>query len=241
MRSLTRFLILVTCTVLALCSTATAIVIPEDIDYSTIPGTFISEIPSNKYDGSRPIIIFFPGSGEANSIYATVNYLKDQDIYDNVNCDLMAVAINNFMPDAYYNDWDTMAKSLVKHLESMQELNHCRYDIKVDCFSLGGLGASLFMDYALEAGLNITELTYADACTELGYEQDNIKDYLKQGIKVNIYASTGPNEISERTQNSIEELTGKTNFRGYVFDCRHNETLHEAIYKQNLHKDISYH
>ena len=47
----------------------------------------LAVLETNEYYGSRPLMIFFPGSGECNSINSAVKWLESYHIYDDIDCE----------------------------------------------------------------------------------------------------------------------------------------------------------
>lgn len=210
----------------------------DEPEYESFAGCFIAEFPDNTYDGSKPIVFFFPGSGEANSINATVRFIKDYAIYDDIDASIVAVAINNNSTKTDYSDWDNLGKQMSdwlydKYLALDDDMT---FEVIVDCVSMGGLGGTYFTEYALEAGVDVSQINLADACT--GWcTKEILEGFMEQGVDVNVYACNGPKNISERSRGMIKALDGNENFHGVVLDCSHGQCLHDAVYEDGLHTD----
>ena len=194
---------------------------------------------SNRYYGKRPLIIFYPGSQECNSVYRGINFINMYELYDNIDADIIIVSMYNTNMDC--TAWDGVAEDLVLFLkEKYKSLSDDDvFPIIVDAVSFGGYGAIAFANEAMQNGIFVDEINLADACNTGVVTSEMIEGLCNKGTSVNVYASTEGMNISRNSRKIIEDLIGEKLFNGEVFYTKHGKVLHEAIYVSGLHSEYS--
>ena len=194
---------------------------------------------SNQYYGpNRPLIIFIPGSNECTNIQKTLNWIRDYELYDNIDCDLIAFSMNS--SSIWYKDWESACEDVISFiLPYYSRLSDDEvFPIIVDAVSFGGYGGIYLVQCGKRNGIFMDELNMADACG-YGVIPDMIEYIVNRGTFVNIWASSGSGGISISTRKVISELEGSPNFYGEDFPSPHGAVLHKAIYEKNLHSEFA--
>ena len=206
--------------------------ITYNVDHSSI-----SELPDNIYSKERPLIIFFPGSGECFKIEKAWSFIKKYELYEYIDCDLLAVSVNTGHSKVSRDDWDSLAESLVEWINDRYEdlSDSDKFPIIVDCVSYGGVGGTYFVNRALKAGIWVDEINYLDAACTDTVTISQLEKYLNKGIWVNVYACTSGAEVSVNGRNLIDYFDGERYFYGKVLKTDHGRVLHDAIYEDGLH------
>ena len=237
MRRLMRFTsILVVLLMICGCSLAEDVT-KENLDIEYTDNAIIASLNTNEYY-AKPLIVFFPGSGECHSVYSSANFIQNYNLYDDLDCDIIIVAMRDSGTD--YRSWQGVCDDLVEYLLPLVERlsEDDEFPIIIDTVSFGGYGGCYFAAEAQDNNLWIKELNLADACNTGVVTPDMVRDIAETGVQVNAYASTGGNNISRSTRNVIDELDGTRGFSGEVFSVSHGAVLAEAINESGLHEEL---
>ncbi|MBR3280411.1 MAG: hypothetical protein IKI57_01010 [Clostridia bacterium] len=194
---------------------------------------------SNQYYGERPLIIFFPGSQECNSIYRVINFINNYDLYDDIDADIIVVTM--YDKNMNSKSWEAVAEDLVFFLkEKYTSLSDDdAFPIILDAVSFGGYGAITFAEEASLNGIFVDEINLADACNSDVVTAEMIESICNKGTTVNVYASTEGINISRNSRRIIDTLYGANHFNGEVLSTKHGKVLHDAIYINGLHSEYS--
>ena len=199
----------------------------------------IAYLCSNQYYGSRPLIIFIPGSNECTSIQKTVNWIRSYELYDDLDCDVIAFAMNS--SSIWYRDWEDACEDVIAFISPycMRLTDDEQFPIIIDAVSFGGYGGVYFVTCGKVNGIFVDELNLADACG-VGMDAELVREAITLGTHVNIFASSGSGDISRKTRNVTSELYGMPNFYGIDFPSPHGAVLHNAIFEHDLHSEYAY-
>ena len=196
----------------------------------------LAVLETNEYYGSRPLMIFFPGSGECNSINSAVKWLESYHIYDDIDCDIIVVTKRS--AGCEYRDWEPVAMEVLEYLEPYYSVlsDDDLFPIIIDAVSFGGYGGVFFSELAMENGVFVDELNLADAVS-FPLTVERIQDLTLSGTFVNAWACNGGSDISKRTRNVIDELLGSRNFFGTTIYTSHGAVLSKAVEEEGLHSE----
>ena len=202
-----------------------------ELEYCTL-----AVLDSNEYYGSRPLMIFFPGSGECNSINSAVRWLESYHIYDDIDCDIIVVTKKS--AGCQYQDWEPVAAEVVEYLEPyyIGLSDDDIFPIIVDSVSFDGYGGVYFSESAMECGIFVDELNLADAVS-YPLTVERIEELTLCGTFVNAFACNGGSDISARTRKVIDELIGSRNFYGTTIYTSHGAVLSKAVEEEGLHSE----
>lgn len=230
-------LILIAAMVFCLMPTASAISVHyKDCETITLPLTKVVAPLSNDFSQKdRPLIIFFPGSGEVNSANSARQFLYNNKIYDKLDINLLIVTFSSKSQD--WKHWnDVISKGLLPYLTDINR-TYGSFRIILDGSSFGGYGACYAAKVLKENGLNVVELNMADGCVTDAVNADMVKEVLGKGIRVNIFGCNESRNISKNTRAIIESLDGLDNFHGKILKAYHGKVIIAAILQEGLHSE----
>jgi len=210
----------------------------EDTSIIQLDTCTLAVLETNEYYGSRPLMIFFPGSGECNNINSAVKWLESYHIYDDIDCDIIVVTKRS--AGCEYRDWEPVAMEVLEYLEPYYSVlsDDDIFPIIIDAVSFGGYGGVFFSELAMENGVFVDELNLADAVS-FPLTVERIQDLTLSGTFVNAWACNGGSDISKRTRNVIDELLGSRNFFGTTIYTSHGAVLSKAIQEEGLHSEFA--
>jgi len=201
----------------------------------------IIELNTNKYYGAdRPLIIFFPGAGECNSLQNTIGFVRSYELYNDLEVDVIVVA---FRTESFgHQDWRAVSEDLLDFLsDRYYELSDDdRFPVIVDAVSFGGYGGCYLTDLFMKNSIWVDELNIADGRWAFCIPIDWVEEMALAGTKINVFACPSSGKISVQTRELIDALDGAYNFYGTVLQTSHGAVLSTAIHEEGLHSEWAY-
>ena len=225
------------CLILIASNSGAYCITEDDFIIEAHDSCYITALRSNSYYGNKPVIIFFPGSGECCSAYSTIRFLERYCLYDDLYVDIVLVTLKS-EPDNY-RCWERASEDVLDFMFDKYDPlgDDEKFPIIVDAVSFGGYGGCFLTDLLMDSGVWVDELNLADACSSYCISSDWIRNLSRRGTRVNIYASNEEREISYATRTIISDLQGTNRVFSDVFNVSHGEVLGEAIHEEGLHAE----
>lgn len=228
-----KFICILLCFAFLLSSAYAVDLSKENCKTSNLHGAKMTNLKTNRYDGTRPLIVFFPGSQEVTSAYNATGFVRNHHLYDNIDCDLIIITLAERF-DHY--DFKNAVTYLYKFVS--ETYGDTPVTIIADAVSFGGYGGCYMADYFTRNGLTVSELNLADACGAYCIKADWIRSIAGAGTHVNIWGCYTTATISKETRAIMEELTGTDNYTGTMVHAGHASVLDMAILNFGLHAEF---
>ena len=188
----------------------------------------------NRYDGSRPVIVFLPGITESDNINETAYWMRRHKVYDDVDADIVAAAFWE-EPEGFF-PWKLMARDLRACLEKKQ--GEKPFPVIIDAVSVSGYGACCLAQFLVEDGIPVQEINLAEACDCSFITAEWLADLAAAGVRVNIWIGSDTENWSKKSRSIAAELKDTENVNSVVLNVTHGLELDAAVHEYGLHEEL---
>lgn len=193
----------------------------------------IMTLKTNQYTADRPVIVFFPGTLESDSIVNTARWIQKYGLYDDLEADVIAACFRS--KPLKPNDWEGPVGDLLEFLKEKHEA--AAFPVVCDAVSASGYGGCYLVQLFNESGIPVRELNLADACIPRYVNEEWIRELAAMGTQVNIWGCRASGSMSAEARRLIEVLQGTENVGGAVLDTTHGQVLRRAMDDYGVHAE----
>ncbi len=205
----------------------------DNYDVQELPHCEIISLNTNRFDGSRPLIIFLPGYMECDNINHVAHWIREYDLYDEVDADIVTTAF--WQEPAGNGSWRFMAEDLAGCLSELETAGDL--SVVIDSVSSSGFCGCYLAQLLRDKGVHVQELNLAEACSTYGVTVDLIRELAASGIRVNIWIGSEEAVWSKDSREYAAELEGTENVYSTVLNVeKHGQELAVAIHEHGLHR-----
>ena len=233
-KRLRRMGLVLCCVLLALLTAAQAVEVSKKTwEFEFLRHGNIMTLKTNRYTADRPVIIFFPGTLESDSIVSTARWIQSYGLYDDLEADVIAACFRS--KPLKPNDWEGPVNDLLAYLKEKHEA--APFPVVCDAVSASGYGGCYLVQLFGENGIPVKELNLADACIPRYVNEDWIRELAAKGTQINIWGCNGTGNLSAEARRLIGVLEGTENVGGAVLDTTHGKVLRQAIDEYGVHAE----